>query len=152
MDLLPKVPRGCLLIMDNCRIHHANNLIALWEMALSTYNIRPLFLPPYSPFINPIEYAFNDIKERVKSETFYNRGELSNIIDRHFNITPEKAKSFFNKASSYYPDLLTGLPFSGTIMNPLNNNTTPTPQNNNNNNNTLSNALATTRIESITEL
>ena len=42
------------LVMDNARIHHAVNVIQFLEEK----GIRYIFLPPYSPELNPIEVLF----------------------------------------------------------------------------------------------
>ena len=47
-----------VIVMDNARIHHDNELITLLE----GLGCRIVFLPPYSPDFNPIETAFLTIK------------------------------------------------------------------------------------------
>jgi transposase len=47
-----------VIIMDNARIHHDNDLVELIE----GLGCRVVFLPPYSPDYNPIEMAFSTIK------------------------------------------------------------------------------------------
>ena len=47
-----------VIIIDNAKIHHDNELIALIE----GLGCRIVFLPPYSPDYNPIETAFSTIK------------------------------------------------------------------------------------------
>ena len=41
--------------MDNCRIHYS----------VVTHELR--YLPPYSPFLNPIESFFSQLKDGIKS-------------------------------------------------------------------------------------
>lgn len=67
-DLLPEMlpfdgsnPRS-ILILDNCSIHHVEELIDL----LNYSGILLLFLPPYSPDLNPIELTFSYIKQYLK--------------------------------------------------------------------------------------
>jgi transposase len=63
-----------------------------WHLLRQTYGIEHIFLPSYSPFLNPIEYAFNDLKAAVKQQVFYNRGELLRTIEEEIkNITAEKS-------------------------------------------------------------
>jgi len=62
ISFAPKAPHGSLLILDNAKIHHTERLDKVWKMLKDTYNIDHVFLLPYSPFINPIEYTFNDLK------------------------------------------------------------------------------------------
>ena len=66
LDLAPKIPRNSLLIMDNAKIHHANLLDnTVWGMLKTQYGLEKLYLSPYSPFLNPIEYIFNTVKRSL---------------------------------------------------------------------------------------
>ncbi|GES83676.1 hypothetical protein SCP_1202740 [Rhizophagus clarus] len=47
-----------VIIMDNARIHHDEELIAL----LRGLGCHVVFLPPYFPDYNPIETAFSTVK------------------------------------------------------------------------------------------
>ena len=47
-----------VLVMDNARIHHNDDLVA----AVEEIGGRVLYLPPYSPDFNPIETAFSVLK------------------------------------------------------------------------------------------
>ena len=53
-----------LLIMDNVRFHKTERILNL----VAETNHSLLFLPPYSPFLNPIEELFNQIKILVRKE------------------------------------------------------------------------------------
>jgi len=89
-------------------------------MLHQTYGIDHIFLRPYSPFLNPIEYAFNDLKAAVKQQSFYNRGELLRIIEEEIkNITVEKSQAFANKTLEYHEQVLIGLPFQGKPLQPI---------------------------------
>jgi len=88
-------------------------------MLHQTFGIEYLFLRPYSPFLNPIEYAFNDLKSTIKQRPFSNRGELLQLIHQEIkNITIEKAESFFSKSMQYHDQVLLGLPFQGKPLQP----------------------------------
>jgi len=54
-----------VLILDNFRSHHAIDSVLCAEEC----NIKLIFLPPYSPDLNPIEFIWKSIK-RVVSRTF----------------------------------------------------------------------------------
>jgi transposase len=137
-DLGPKIrqlsgnsPRS-LLILDNAKIHHAEILQPTFEMLETTYGIIILFLSPYSPFFNPIEFAFNKLKALVQSDTFTNRHELIQSINKRIpDITPEDATGFYNQSAKYYYQAGMGLPFTGKPLNPdfvpAPNTDTPTP-------------------------
>jgi hypothetical protein len=50
-------PRS-IVVMDNASIHHTHEVISLFQ----SVGILVLFLPPYSPDLNPIEETFSYIK------------------------------------------------------------------------------------------
>ena len=57
----PYPQRNSVLILDNCRAHNINP-----QEIYDTYGILLLFLPPYSPFLNPIERVFSAMKAKIK--------------------------------------------------------------------------------------
>ena len=102
------------MILDNCNIHHADEVRALVEDEASqiyifsskqvyfTYNIqivcKLVFLPPYSPDLNPIEQAFSVIKAFLCRNW---KDESLTIIDEAcHHITSGMAWAFF-RASGY---------------------------------------------------
>ena len=52
-----------VLIMDNCSIHHVEEI----DEVLQDAQILTHYLPPYSPDYNPIELAFSDVKYMIKA-------------------------------------------------------------------------------------
>ncbi len=69
-----------VMILDNFRSHRAN---ATMEFAKDN-DIELVFLPPYSPHLNPIEYIWKSIK-RIVSQTFIQDVEhLRSIIKDRF--------------------------------------------------------------------
>ena len=61
--VLPVVPPGSVLVLDNARLHHNLALKQLVEEA----GCLLLFLPPYSPDFNPIEPVWSWIKNKVRA-------------------------------------------------------------------------------------
>ena len=61
-ELLPQLPVGSVLVMDNARIHHRQTLQEIVEAA----GCRIVYLPPYSPDFNPIELVWSWLKDRVR--------------------------------------------------------------------------------------
>ena len=51
-----------ILIMNNCSIHHISEVKELMRQS----GIVMLFLPPYSPDLNPVEEAFSYIKNYLQ--------------------------------------------------------------------------------------
>ncbi|KIJ51782.1 hypothetical protein M422DRAFT_244132 [Sphaerobolus stellatus SS14] len=56
-------PRG-VLVMDNCSIHHVDDVALL----CAARGIRLYYLPPYSPDYNPIEEAFGYVKSVIRRD------------------------------------------------------------------------------------
>ena len=94
-------PGKKITIIDNLRSHHSNIVM---ETAL-LMNIRLIFLPPYSPDLNPLEFIWKSIR-RVISTTFIDSEEkLRAKIDESFQelsgrLTFSKswAKKFLEKS------------------------------------------------------
>jgi transposase len=60
--LIPTLQSGDILVMDNLPVHKR---VAVRE-ALDAQGITVLFLPPYSPDLNPIEKAFSKLKSLLR--------------------------------------------------------------------------------------
>ena len=55
-------PRS-VVILDNATVHHSDEIVRLiWSVGADV-----IFLPPYSPFLNPIEQYFNIYKRTLKN-------------------------------------------------------------------------------------
>ena len=63
MLLLKCVEAGCVFIMDNARYHRPDILCEMAESA----NCRVLFLPAYSPDLNPIETEWANLKTFLRN-------------------------------------------------------------------------------------
>ena len=49
-------------------------------------------------FLNPIEYAFNFLKNEIKSSSFSNKSELLTLLNQKIpSIDEEKAQAFFRQ-------------------------------------------------------
>ena len=57
-DLLPKVPKQAVIVMDNASFHKRNDTVK----AIKDSNCILEFLPPYSPDLNPIEHKWAQAK------------------------------------------------------------------------------------------
>jgi transposase len=93
----PFPQKNSVLVMDNAQIHHNEFLVNFIE----SVGCKILFLPPYSPDLNPIEIAFSSIKSWLKK----NRNYIENCSDPYFaltiacaQVTPAMSYSFFQKS------------------------------------------------------
>ena len=56
--LIPTLHKGDIIVMDNMRSHHVKGV----EEVLRAAGMIPLYLPPYSPDLNPIEMLWSKMK------------------------------------------------------------------------------------------
>jgi transposase len=74
--LLKSLPANSILIWDNASFHKSKELKQLVEKAGHTM----LFLPPYSPDLNPIEHKWFELKENLKGFWDDNLDFMGNLI------------------------------------------------------------------------
>jgi transposase len=60
--LVPSLKPGQIVVIDNARFHKSARVIELIEAA----GCRVIFLPPYSPDLNPIEHYWSAIKSSIR--------------------------------------------------------------------------------------
>ena len=77
-----------IILLDNGAFHKAKSLII-------PENIKLIFLPPYSPELNPAELVWLNMKRRLTNITIKTMPELKLKIDQIVNelIHPEFIKS-----------------------------------------------------------
>jgi transposase len=89
---------GKTLIMDNLPVHHAR----IVKSFLSQHNVPFLFIPPYSPELNPIEEAFSKIKHDVRKHKPRTSGSLfSAIRDAIKTVTQDDVIGYVNHAEEF---------------------------------------------------
>ena len=70
--LVPALRPGDMVVMDNLSSHKRHRTRQLIEGAGADL----VFLPPYSPDLNPIELVFSKIKQRLRSLAYRSREAL----------------------------------------------------------------------------
>ena len=70
-ELSKKIPAGrhCVLVLDNAPVHKSKSLII-------PDNITIIFLPPYSPELNPMERAWLYIKQNWLANSFFDNYDI----------------------------------------------------------------------------
>lgn len=91
--LLPRLQKGDVLVMDNLRAHHHPGVAP----ACASHGVRVLYLPPYSPDLNPIESGWALQKQYVRRHAPRFSTALVRVARRaRFRITPHHAAKWFN--------------------------------------------------------
>jgi transposase len=93
-SLLPVLPPGSVLVLDNARIHHGGQVAALVEQA----GCSLLYLPPYSPDFSPIELAWGWVKHKVRAVGPRDEATRQQAVHDAVNaLPPEFASAWFRK-------------------------------------------------------
>ena len=93
--LLPTLKKGDVVVMDNLSSHHVFGV----KKTIESVGARVLYLPPYSPDLNPIENVFSKLKTLVRKwklrtmEALWNKlGELCDVF------SPQECVNYFRHA------------------------------------------------------
>jgi transposase len=90
--LLPSLKSGDVVVMDNLSSHKGARVRQLIE----SVGASVLYLPPYSPDLNPIELAFAKLKQLMRSAAHRTIDALWNDVQRMLDlITPHDAAGFY---------------------------------------------------------
>jgi transposase len=91
--LVPTLKRGDIVIMDNLRAHK----IAGVREAIEAVGAKLLFIPPYSPDLNPIELAFSKLKALLRAKAIRTVEALWNALgDLCGSFTPKECANYFH--------------------------------------------------------
>lgn len=90
--LSPKLKPGDVVVMDNLTSHKVDGVRESIEKA----GAELLYLPPYSPDLNPIEKAWAKLKQLLRSAKARSKEALDQAItDALKLISPDDAKAWF---------------------------------------------------------
>jgi transposase len=91
----PELRPGDLVVMDNLRTHTMASVAGI----LAEFKARPVYLPPYSPDLNPIEQAFSQVKSELRSQELRTVDALWHAFGRSLDwVTTEQARNYFRHA------------------------------------------------------
>lgn len=85
--LLPALTPGHILVMDNATFHKSEDT----QQLINTAGCQLLFLPPYSPDLNPIEKFWANFKNKIK-KVITQFPSLADAIDYVFQMDHLKFK------------------------------------------------------------
>jgi len=90
--LLPKLRPGDVVVMDNLSSHKVNGVRERIEAA----GAQLLYLPPYSPDLNPIEKAWAKLKQLLRAAKARTKEALDQAIAELLPLlTADDAKAWF---------------------------------------------------------
>lgn len=93
--LVPTLTPGDIVILDNLAAHKS----AAARDAIEATGARMLFLPPYSPDLNPIENAFSKLKAQLRKAAARTLEQLWNAIAQAIDaFTPNECANYFAAA------------------------------------------------------
>jgi transposase len=93
--LVPTIRRNEIVVMDNCRIHLGTGI----RKAIEGIGATVLFLPKYSPDLNPIELPYGKFKEFARKVAARTVPGLTRAI-RSFTpqLSPKECANYFSHA------------------------------------------------------
>lgn len=86
----------CVVILDNASIHHVPEV----STAIQDMGALILFLPPYSPDLNPIEEMFSKVKAMMKMQTEYEDIDVI-ALSAFAQVTQEDCRNWIAHAEIY---------------------------------------------------
>lgn len=90
--LIPTLRPGDIVVMDNMRSHHVE---AVGEL-LRKNGMLPLYLPPYSPDLNPIEMMWSKMKAILRKWKIRRPEELQDAIQQALAlVAPDDVRHWF---------------------------------------------------------
>jgi transposase len=90
--LCPQLRAGDVVVMDNLSSHKVDGV----RQRIEKCGAEVLYLPPYSPDLNPIEKAWSKLKTLLRSAKARSKEALDQAItERLPQITPENASAWF---------------------------------------------------------
>lgn len=91
-SLLPKLKRGDVVVLDNLGAHKDERV----QSSCAARGVRVLYLPPYSPDLNPIEPGWALQKQFVRKHAPRGAKALQRVAARaRFRVTPTHCQRWF---------------------------------------------------------
>lgn len=94
-SLCPNLKPGNVVVMDNVSFHKSDKVIELVEKC----GAQVIFLPPYSPELNPIEEMWSKIKTSLRKESARCMKTFKKAIKKaYYSVTCEDIGGWFRHA------------------------------------------------------
>ena len=96
-QLVPTLRDGDVIILDNLSSHKSPDAAEILRSVGAWF----LFLPPYSPNLNPIEMAFSKLKALIRKAAARTSDELWEAVGHVCNLFSEEECYNFFRAAGY---------------------------------------------------
>ena len=91
--LCPQLEPGDVVVMDNLSSHKVDGV----RQRIEARQVELLYLPPYSPDLNPIEKAWSKIKQRLRQARARTAEALDHAITAAIpEISPDNTQAWFS--------------------------------------------------------
>ena len=98
--LIPELKPGQVLIMDNLSSHKSK----IVQNVIQENGSKIVFLPPYSPELNPIELAWSKLKNHLRKKKNLDEDRLIKAVRAGLNkIKKSDCKSWFHHCGYMLP-------------------------------------------------
>jgi transposase len=100
MDTLDQFDmKGRYLVMDNAAIHKVTEVKDL----IASRGYKVVYLPPYSPFLNPIELFWSKVKGGIRRDCLNANDNLSTrIIESAKTVSVDDCINWINHSYSFF--------------------------------------------------
>ena len=95
--LVPTLKPGDIVVMDNLSSHKVAGI----RKAIEAVGAEVLYLPPYSPDLNPIELAFSKLKKMLRDGAERTTDKLTKLCGKILDFFPEKECRGYFKHCGY---------------------------------------------------
>lgn len=93
--LVPRLQPGDIVVLDNLTSHKVAGI----REAIEAQGAQLLYLPPYSPDLNPIEQTFAKFKAALRKAAERTVDGLRQTIGRTLDLfSPQQCRNFFKQA------------------------------------------------------
>jgi transposase len=94
-ELAPNLRSGDILVLDNLPTHKVKGV----PEALAERGARVLFLPPYSPDLNPIEQVFSKVKNELRRRRLRTVPEVEDAFGQSLDwVTRDEVRNYYRHA------------------------------------------------------
>lgn len=93
--------RRIVAILDNYSAHRSATTIAY----AGSLNIELVFLPPYSPDLNPIEPVWRKMKRAISKNRIINRAYMTSLLEERFYQEVSKTSYFTHWKETFLCDV-----------------------------------------------